>query len=199
MTEVETTFGVRTAQVDPRKGLRINGETGAAARRVLHHDNGPLGAAAIDRAEERRIELLKAAGFNAIRAAHNPLSLAMLDACDRLGMLVMDEAFDMWTAASRRTTTRWTSRSGGPPTWSRWSPRTTTTRQRDHVLARQRDRRGRHAARRQAGPADGRAHPRLDRTRLVTNGVNAALAVLDELPAVSADGGLNEHGRHGRL
>ena len=62
----------------------------------IHHDNGPLGAAAVDRAEERRIELLKAAGFNAIRAAHNPLSVAMLDACDRLGMLVMDEAFDMW-------------------------------------------------------------------------------------------------------
>ena len=56
-----------------------------------------LGAATIARAEERRVELLKEAGFNAIRSAHNPLSKPMLDACDRLGVLVMDETFDMWT------------------------------------------------------------------------------------------------------
>ena len=62
----------------------------------VHHDNGVLGAATIDRADERRVELLQAAGFNAIRSAHNPMSRAMLDACDRLGMLVMDETFDMW-------------------------------------------------------------------------------------------------------
>ena len=62
----------------------------------VHHDNGPLGSKAYDRAEERRIEILKAAGFNAIRCSHNPPSPAFLDACDRLGTLVMDEAFDMW-------------------------------------------------------------------------------------------------------
>ena len=62
----------------------------------IHHDNGPLGAKAYDRAEERRVELLKASGYNAIRCAHNPPSPAFLDACDRLGMLVIDEAFDMW-------------------------------------------------------------------------------------------------------
>ena len=53
-------------------------------------------AAAIDRAEERRVELVKAAGFNAIRTSHNPPSPAFLDACDRLGILVLDEAFDCW-------------------------------------------------------------------------------------------------------
>jgi beta-galactosidase len=62
----------------------------------FHHDNGPLGARSYDRAEERRVELLKASGFNAIRCSHNPPSPAFLDACDRLGMLVIDEAFDMW-------------------------------------------------------------------------------------------------------
>ena len=62
----------------------------------MHHDNGCLGAAAFDRAEERRVELLKAAGFNAIRTSHNPPSEAFLDACDRLGMMVIDEAFDGW-------------------------------------------------------------------------------------------------------
>ena len=62
----------------------------------MHHDNGPLGAATIDRAETRRVELLKANGYNAIRTSHNPVSPAFLDACDREGILVMDEAFDCW-------------------------------------------------------------------------------------------------------
>jgi beta-galactosidase len=65
----------------------------------VHHDNGVLGAATFARAEERRVEILKRAGFNAIRMSHHPMSKAMLDACDRLGVLVMDEAFDMWTSA----------------------------------------------------------------------------------------------------
>jgi glycosyl hydrolase family 2 len=94
-------FGVRTLRVDPQHGLRINGETVKLRGACLHHDNGPLGAAAFGRAEERRIEILKSAGFNAIRSAHNPVSPAMLDACDRLGMLVLDEAFDMWLEAMK--------------------------------------------------------------------------------------------------
>ncbi len=93
-----TVFGIRSLQVDPHRGLRINGETVELRGACVHSDNGPLGAAAIGRAEERRVERLKAAGFNAIRSAHNPMSSAMLDACDRLGMLVMDETFDMWTS-----------------------------------------------------------------------------------------------------
>jgi beta-galactosidase len=68
----------------------------------VHHDNGPLGAAAFDRAEERKAELLKAAGFNAVRTAHNPPSSAFLDACDRLGLLVLDEPFDVWTTSKRK-------------------------------------------------------------------------------------------------
>ncbi len=94
--EDSTSFGIRSLSVDPVRGLRINGEPTLLRGACVHHDNGPLGAATIDRAEERRVELLKAAGFNAIRSAHNPLSKAMLAACDRLGVLVMDETFDMW-------------------------------------------------------------------------------------------------------
>lgn len=90
-------FGIRTIRIDPQHGLRINGETVKLRGACIHHDNGPLGAAAFPAAEARRIERLKEAGFNAIRSAHNPISRAMLDACDRLGMLVMDEAFDIWT------------------------------------------------------------------------------------------------------
>lgn len=90
-------FGIRTLQVDPVNGLRINGETVKLRGACVHHDNGPLGAATIDAAEDRRVRLLKAAGFNALRSAHNPMSRAMLDACDRHGVLVMDELADVWT------------------------------------------------------------------------------------------------------
>ncbi|RXZ72526.1 glycoside hydrolase family 2 TIM barrel-domain containing protein [Agromyces albus] len=97
LDETTTTFGIRSLQLDPTHGLRINGESVKIRGACIHSDNGPLGAATIARAEERRVELLKDAGFNAIRSSHNPLSRAMLDACDRLGMLVMDETFDTWT------------------------------------------------------------------------------------------------------
>ncbi|SDY60963.1 glycoside hydrolase family 2 TIM barrel-domain containing protein [Herbiconiux ginsengi] len=92
-------FGIRSLQLDPRHGLRINGTTVKLRGACIHHDNGIIGARSIARAEERRIELLKEAGFNAIRSAHNPASPELLDACDRLGMLVMDESFDMWHEA----------------------------------------------------------------------------------------------------
>lgn len=96
---VSTNFGIRSIEVDAEHGFRLNGETLKLKGGCVHHDNGPLGAAAIDRAEERRVELLKANGFNAIRTSHNPPSPAFLDACDRLGMLVVDEAFDQWNEA----------------------------------------------------------------------------------------------------
>ncbi|MEU6917368.1 glycoside hydrolase family 2 TIM barrel-domain containing protein [Streptomyces olindensis] len=95
--EADTVFGIRTLHLDAERGFRINGEAVDLRGACVHHDNGVIGAAAIARADERRVELLKRAGFNALRSAHNPMSRAMLDACDRLGMLVMDEAFDMWT------------------------------------------------------------------------------------------------------
>jgi beta-galactosidase len=93
---VEQAFGIRKIEIDALKGLRVNGVPYEMKGACVHHDNGPLGAAAIDRAEERRVEILKAAGFDAIRTSHNPPSPAFLAAADRLGMLVIDEAFDMW-------------------------------------------------------------------------------------------------------
>ncbi|MGB7747247.1 MAG: glycoside hydrolase family 2 TIM barrel-domain containing protein [Verrucomicrobiia bacterium] len=94
--QVPTTFGIRQIEVDAEHGFRLNGQMIKLKGGCMHHDNGPLGSATIDRAEERRIELMKANGFNAIRTSHNPPSPAFLDACDRLGMLVIDEAFDQW-------------------------------------------------------------------------------------------------------
>ena len=93
---LETSFGIRNIHFDAQTGFRLNGKNIELKGGCFHHDNGPLSAAAIDRAEERKIELLKNAGFNAIRCSHNPPSPYLLDACDKLGMLVIDEFADMW-------------------------------------------------------------------------------------------------------
>jgi beta-galactosidase len=92
----ETIFGIRSITYNAEQGFLLNGEAILLKGGCMHHDNGPLGSAAYDRAEERRVELMKASGFNSIRCAHNPPSPGFLDACDRLGVLVIDESFDMW-------------------------------------------------------------------------------------------------------
>lgn len=89
-------FGIRTVTVDAVNGLRINGKTVKLRGTCIHHDNGIIGAATLERAEERRCRQLKEAGFNSIRSSHHPVSKAMLDACDREGILVMDELSDIW-------------------------------------------------------------------------------------------------------
>ncbi len=97
LLDAETTrFGIRTISVDALHGFHLNGIPLKLKGGCVHHDNGLLGAASYDRAEERKVELMKAAGFNAVRCAHNPPAPAFLDACDRLGMLVIDETFDCW-------------------------------------------------------------------------------------------------------
>lgn len=97
LDEDESVFGIRSVTVDPVHGLRINGRSVKLRGGCIHHDNGPLGSAAHPRAEERRVEMLKAAGYNAIRSSHNSISRAFLDACDRHGLLVWDETSDVWT------------------------------------------------------------------------------------------------------
>ncbi len=92
---VEEKFGIRKIKWSP-KGLFINGKETLLRGACVHHDNGILGAAAHDESEWRRVRIMKEAGFNAIRAAHNPCSRAMLEACDHYGMYMMDETFDMW-------------------------------------------------------------------------------------------------------
>lgn len=93
---VSTTFGIRSVEFSAEKGFLLNGKPLELKGTCLHHDNGLLGSAAIERAEVRKVELMKAAGFNAIRCSHNPPSEAFLDACDRIGILVIDEFTDMW-------------------------------------------------------------------------------------------------------
>ncbi|WP_328609529.1 DUF4982 domain-containing protein [Amycolatopsis sp. NBC_00345] len=103
LDQASDTFGIRKIELDPVHGLRINGTTVKLRGACVHHDNGPIGAAAIGAAEERRVRLLREAGFNAIRSAHNPASTALLRACDKYGVLVMDEAFDAWTSRKVRS------------------------------------------------------------------------------------------------
>ena len=92
----ETQFGIRTLKFDPDEGFFLNGVYTRLCGVCMHHDNGLLGAESYSWAEERKIIKLKQMGCNAIRCAHNPPSAAMLDACDRQGILVIDEAFDEW-------------------------------------------------------------------------------------------------------
>ena len=99
---MEEAFGVRTVEYDARHGLRLNGKSVELNGACVHHDNGPLGAAAWRDAEWRKVRLLKEAGFNAVRTSHNIPSEAFLDACDSLGLLVIDEAFDGWRAAKNK-------------------------------------------------------------------------------------------------
>lgn len=95
-TETEQ-FGIRKLSLNSVKGLCINGESVKLRGACIHHDNGIIGAATLEMAEDRRCRQLKEAGFNSIRSSHNPLSKAMLRACDRYGVLVMDELCDMWS------------------------------------------------------------------------------------------------------
>ncbi len=92
----ETPFGVRTARFDPDKGFFLNGQHVPLHGVCDHADLGALGTAVNTRALQRQIEILQAMGCNAIRTSHNPPAPELLDLCDKMGMLVMDEAFDCW-------------------------------------------------------------------------------------------------------
>jgi beta-galactosidase len=90
------TFGIRSLEFSAEKGFLLNGEPTLLKGGCVHHDNGILGAASYPRSEERKVRAHKDSGYNAIRCAHNPPAPAFLEACDRLGMMVIDEAFDCW-------------------------------------------------------------------------------------------------------
>lgn len=92
----ETPFGIRTFKFDVQNGFSLNGQPLQIRGVCNHHDLGALGTAFNTRAAERQLEILKAMGCNAIRTSHNPPAPQLLDLCDRMGFIVMDEAFDMW-------------------------------------------------------------------------------------------------------
>lgn len=96
LDEADVLCGIRTIEYDAQQGFRLNGHPLLINGACVHHDHGLLGAAAFDAAEVRKVRLMKQAGFNLLRTSHNPPSPAFLDACDSLGMLVINEAFDGW-------------------------------------------------------------------------------------------------------
>lgn len=95
----ETPFGIRTVVFDHARGVLLNGKALRFQGVCLHHDLGALGTAVNTRAIERQLQIMKSMGVNAIRTSHNPPAPELLDLCDRMGLLVMDEAFDMWKIA----------------------------------------------------------------------------------------------------
>lgn len=96
--EEEGTYGIRGLQLDTLHGLRVNGKTVKLRGGCIHHDNGIIGASEYLHAAEERVRKLKEAGYNAIRSSHYPMSRKLLEACDRIGMYVMDEYSDVWTS-----------------------------------------------------------------------------------------------------
>ena len=91
-----TRFGIRTIEIGPDFGLKVNGKKVLLKGIANHHTLGALGAAAYPRAMEKRIQMLRDFGFNHIRTSHNPYSTSFLDLCDQYGILVLDELYDKW-------------------------------------------------------------------------------------------------------
>ena len=188
LDRTSTEFGIRTISVDAERGLRINGESIDLRGACIHHDNGVLGSATIARADERRVERLKEAGFNAVRSAHHPMSRAMLAACDRVGVLVMDETFDMWTEPKMED-----DYSHSFPDWWEADVDAMVLKDRNHPcvimysIGNEIPDTGR-----PSGAAVGRAIAEriraLDDTRLVTNSINPMLAVGMDVIASLAGG-----------
>ncbi|MEU5154166.1 glycoside hydrolase family 2 TIM barrel-domain containing protein [Glycomyces sp. NPDC021274] len=199
LDERRNSVGIRRLQLDPVYGLRINGVSTKLRGACIHHDNGLLGAAAVARAEERKIELLKAAGFNAIRSSHNPASSALLDACDRIGMLVMDEAFDIWTESKSNF-----DYSLAFPEWWERDIEAFVTKNRNHPsvifysIGNEIPETG-HPLGSEWGRRLAEKIRELDDTRFITNGVNGFVSTLKTLlpmmqqrGASGGDGGVND-------
>ena len=107
-----TPFGIRSIEFSATRGFLLNGRAVKLKGVCMHHDLGALGSAVSRRATERQIEILKGMGVNAIRTSHNPPSPELLEYCDRMGIVVMDEAYDMWKTAKIRN--------GSSKFWDQW-------------------------------------------------------------------------------
>ena len=118
--QTETPFGIRTLRFDPDSGFFLNGRNTKLKGVCLHHDGGCVGAAVPEKIWKIRLEKLKAAGCNAIRTSHNPVAPEFLDLCDRMGFLVMDEAFDEWEYPKRKWIDGWNQSIAGQQGYSRY-------------------------------------------------------------------------------
>lgn len=125
--EVSTPFGIRSFAFDKEKGFFLNGKNMKIKGVCIHHDGGCVGAAVPEKIWKIRLEKLKAAGCNAIRTSHNPVAPELLDLCDKMGFLVMDEAFDEWEYPKQKWIDGWNQTLAGHEGSSRyfgeWSKR----------------------------------------------------------------------------
>lgn len=127
MDEYKTAFGIRKIEFDNKKGFFLNGRNVKIQGVCMHHDLGPLGTAVNYRATERQLELLKSMGCNAIRTSHNPPSPELLNLCDKMGFLVVNEAFDEWKEVKCKN--------GYNKLWDKWAEKDLTSlihRDRNH-------------------------------------------------------------------
>ena len=113
----ESVFGIRIINVDSQRGFMLNGKSIKLRGGCIHHDQGALGTAVHRETEYRRVARLKEAGFNAVRMSHNPQSPYFYEACDRLGMLVMDELFDCWSEGKKENDFHFYFKDG----WEKWT------------------------------------------------------------------------------
>jgi beta-galactosidase len=127
LDEETVTFGIREFHFDPATGFWLNGKNFKIKGECLHADGGAFGTAVPIRVWERRLEVLRQLGVNAIRTAHNPPAPEFLDLCDRMGFLVMDEMFDCWTVAKNPYDYHLAFRE-----WSKIDTRDTVRRDRNH-------------------------------------------------------------------
>ncbi len=128
VVDAETvTFGIRTFEFTANDGFHLNGRRVQLYGVCLHHDQGPLGAAFYPRAMQRQLEIMKDMGINAVRTSHNPPSPEVLSLCDRMGLVVWDEAFDKWDGTADRV-------NGQPPLqeYGEKQIRSLTLRDRNH-------------------------------------------------------------------
>ncbi|MGC9970955.1 MAG: glycoside hydrolase family 2 TIM barrel-domain containing protein [Bryobacteraceae bacterium] len=125
-----TWFGIREVRFDKDKGFLLNGRAVKMKGVCLHHDAGAVGAAVPDRVLQRRLEILKSIGCNAIRCSHNPPAPELLDFCDRMGFVVIDEAFDKW--AGKEDPRQWWMKSPSFPNWWQQDLRSMLERDRNH-------------------------------------------------------------------
>ena len=144
---VRVPLGLRTIEFTTEGGFLLNGRRVPIQGVCLHHDLGALGAAAFDRGIERQLEIMKSMGVNAIRTSHNPPAPALLDSADRMGFVVMDEAFDEWNAEQDALRLRPVLRRVERARPARHGPARSQPPERDHVEHRQRDPRAAQRAR----------------------------------------------------
>lgn len=182
----ETVFGIRTLSLDARRGLCVNGVPTKLRGACIHHDNGIIGAISLHDGELHRMRLLKDAGFNAIRSAHNPAGKALLRACDEVGLYVMDELGDMWNEPKN-------AHDGALFFKSNWKNAAESLVNKDfnhpsvllYSLGNELPEIGRTSGAAQARKLS-EALRRLDPTRYTTFGLNGFLAVADDLPLFAA-------------